>query len=147
VVLLGAAAGAFAVAQRTQAPATVRVQAGAHGIAAVSPHALYVAAGLGDALVALAPDGTRAWSHRTRGPVAAIAWAPSGLRIAYVVRVGARFELRLIEGDGDHDELVDATVRPARPTWSRDSLAIVYVGAGGARTRYDLAHRTHRVLG
>jgi hypothetical protein len=122
------------------------VQAGARGIAAVSPHALYVAAGLGEALVALAPDGTRAWSHPTAGPVAAIAWAPSGLRIAYVVRVGARFELRLIEGDGDHDALVDGTVRPARPTWSRDSLELTYVGAGGARTRYDLAHRTHRVI-
>jgi hypothetical protein len=121
------------------------VQANAHGIAAVSPHALYVAAGLGSSLVAMSPDGTRAWSHPTDGPVVAIAWAPSGLRIAYVVRVERRFELHLIEGDGDHDEVVDASVRPARPRWRTDSLAVAYVGAGGARTVYDLAHRTHRV--
>jgi hypothetical protein len=115
--------------------------------ATLSPHALYVAAGIGDALVAMAPDGTRAWSHPTHGQVAAIAWSPSGLRIAYVVRAGRGFQLRLIEGDGDGDRLVDASVRPARPEWNAGSLAVTYVGAGGQTAVYDLAHRSHRVLG
>jgi hypothetical protein len=77
----------------------------------------------------------------------AIAWAPSGLRIAYVVRAGRSFALHLIEGDGDHDEIVDASVRPAQPRWQADSLAVAYLGAGGRWTLYDLAHRTHRVVG
>jgi len=93
----------------------------------------------------MSPDGTRAWSHPTAGPVVAIAWAPSGLRIAYVVRLPHRFALHLIEGDGDHDVVVDDSVRPARPVWRADSLAVTYTGAGGRRTVYDLAHRTHRV--
>jgi hypothetical protein len=114
--------------------------------ATLSPHALYVAAGLDRSLVAMAPNGTRAWSRQTRAPVVAIAWAPSGLRIAYVVRVGHGFQLRLIEGDGDHDRLADAAVRPVQPTWRGDSLAVGYVGAGGRPTLYDLAHGTHRVV-
>jgi hypothetical protein len=157
------------------APAVVQprllVPAGAHAIAAVvdgklwlttrsglrieglpvesaglSPHAWYVAAGIGRSLIVMAPSGTRAWSQPTRGPVAAIAWAPSGLRIAYVVRAGRTFQLRLIEGDGDHDRLVDASVRPLRPAWHADSLAVAYVGAGGRPALYDLAHGTHRIV-
>jgi hypothetical protein len=114
--------------------------------ATLSPHALYVAAGLDRSLVAMAPNGTRAWSRQTSGPVVAIAWAPSGLRIAYVVRVGHGFQLRLIEGDGDHDQLADAAVRPVKPAWRADSLAVGYVGAGGRATLYDLAHGTHSVV-
>jgi hypothetical protein len=76
-----------------------------------------------------------------------MAWSPSGLRIAYVACARGRFQLRLIEGDGDHDRLVDASVRPVRPVWRRDSLAVRYVGAGGHETVYDLARRAHRVLG
>jgi hypothetical protein len=115
--------------------------------AGLSPHARYVAAGIGRSLIVMAPSGTRAWSHPTPGPVAAIGWAPSGLRIAYVVRLGRGFQLRLIEGDGDHDRLVDASVRPSRPVWRADSLAVAYVGAGGRPILYDLAHGRHRVLG
>ena len=56
--------------------------------AALSPRALYVAAGIGDSLVAMAPNGRTAWSHPAGGTVVAIAWAPDGLRIAYVVHAG-----------------------------------------------------------
>ncbi len=111
--------------------------------AALSPRARYVAAGIGDSLIAMAPDGTRAWSHRTAGRVVAIAWAPTGLRIAYVVRTAAGFQLRLVEGDGDHDQLVDPAVRPVPPSWRADSLAVAYAGAGGQAAVYDLAHRSH----
>lgn len=115
--------------------------------AALSPHALYVAAGLGDSLVAMAPDGRRAWSRPAGGAVTEIAWAPSGLRLAYVVRAGGGFALHEIEGNGARDELLDASVRSVRPSWRADSLAVAYVGGGGAPVVYDLAHRSRRALG
>lgn len=149
----------------------LRVPAGAHGIAAVvdgklwlttsgglrlqglpvsaaalSPHALYVAAGIGDSLVAMAPSGRRAWSRQTRGRIAAIAWAPDGLRIAYVVASGHGFQLRVIEGNGHNDALVDAAVRPVTPSWRADSLAVAYVAAGGKPVVYSLGHRSRHLV-
>ncbi|HVS86355.1 MAG TPA: hypothetical protein VHD91_12055, partial [Gaiellaceae bacterium] len=114
--------------------------------AALSPHALYVAAGLGDSLVAMAPDGRHAWSLPAGGRVEAIAWAPDGLRIAYAVRTKAGVQLRLVEGNGHGDELLDRAVRPVRPSWRADSLAVAYVAAGGRPVVYDLAHRSRRPL-
>jgi hypothetical protein len=113
--------------------------------ATLSPHALYVAAGIGDSLVAMAPNGTRAWSRAAGGPVVAIAWAPDGLRIAYVVRRGDRFQLRTIEGNGIDDRLLDGSVRRMTPSWRADSLAVAYVGSGGRAVIYDFAHDSHRV--
>jgi hypothetical protein len=115
--------------------------------AELSPHALYVAAGIGRSLVVMAPDGRRAWSVPVRGRVEAIAWAPSGLRLAYAVRTARGFELRTVEGDGDHDRLLDAAVRPVTPSWRADSLALAYVAPGGHAVVYDLAHGTHRLVG
>ena len=116
--------------------------------AALSPHALYVAAGIGDSLVVMAPNGTRAWSHPAGGCVVAIAWAPSGLRIAYVVqRTTGGVQLRTIEGDGDHDRMLDAAVRAVAPSWRADALAVAYVGAGGHPVVYDFARRAHHVVG
>jgi hypothetical protein len=108
-----------------------RLQGLTASAAALSPHALYVAAGTGHSLVAMAPDGRKAWSHPAGGNVVAIAWAPDGLRIAYVVRHGHRFALRVIYGNGTHDARIDRSVRPVRPSWRADSLAFAYVGAGG----------------
>jgi hypothetical protein len=115
--------------------------------AALSPHALYVAAGIGDSLVVMAPNGTRAWSHPAGGRVVAIAWAPNGLRIAYVVqRRAGGAQLRTIEGDGDHDHVLDDAVRPVAPTWRADALALAYVGAGGRAVVYDLVQSAHRLV-
>ncbi|MGZ4353438.1 MAG: hypothetical protein ACXVZ4_07825 [Gaiellaceae bacterium] len=115
--------------------------------AELSPHALYVAAGIGRTLVVMAPDGRRAWSVPVGGTVEAIAWAPSGLRLAYVVRRAGGTQLRTIEADGDHDRLLDGAVRPVRPSWRADSLALAYVAGGGRAVVYDLAHRSRRVVG
>ena len=115
--------------------------------AALSPHALYVAAGLGRSLVAIAPSGRKAFTHRVGGTVVAIAWAPDGFRIAYVVHAGGRFVLHVIYGNGIHDTTVDESVRPVRPSWRADSLAVAYVGGGGHAVVYDLGHTSHRVVG
>jgi hypothetical protein len=80
------------------------------------------------------------------GRVVAIAWAPDGLRIAYVVRTARRLVLRVIWGNGTHDEVVDRSVRAIAPSWRADSLGFTYVGAGGRRILFDLAHRLHRVV-
>lgn len=115
--------------------------------AALSPHALYVAAGIGDSLVAMAPNGRRAWSHPAGGRVRAIAWASDGFRIAYVVQRRHRLALHVIWGNGTHDTTVDRSVRAVRPSWRADSLAFAYVGAGGRAVVYDLAHTNRRVVG
>ena len=115
--------------------------------AALSPHALFVAAGVGNSLVAMAPDGRRAWSHPASGRVVAIAWAPDGLRIAYVVHAGHRFVLHVIYGNGVHDTTIDRSVRAVRPSWRGDSLAFAYVGGGGKAIVYDLSHESRAVVG
>ena len=115
--------------------------------AALSPHALYVAAGIRHSLVAIAPSGRHAFSHPAGGRVVAITWAPDGFRIAYVVHIGRHFVLRAIYGNGRHDELIDSSVRPVRPSWRADSLAFAYVGAGGKAIVYDLGHQSRSIVG
>jgi hypothetical protein len=116
--------------------------------AALSPHALYVAAGIGKSLVAMAPDGRRAWSHAAGGEVEAISWAPDGLRIAYIVRTPRHLVLHVIWGNGTHDEIIDPSVRWGfnTPSWRADSLAIAYLGLGGQVLVYDLAHASRHVV-
>jgi hypothetical protein len=115
--------------------------------AALSPRALYVAAGMGNSLVAMAPNGRVAWSHPAGGKVVAIAWAPDGFRIAYIVHAGRRFVLHVIYGNGIHDTTVDRSVRAVRPSWRADSLALAYVGGGGRAVVYDLGHLSRDVVG
>jgi hypothetical protein len=115
--------------------------------AALSPRALYVAAGTGNSLIAMAPNGRRAWSHPAGGRVVSIAWAPDGFRIAYVVDTGRHFVLHVIYGNGIHDTTIDRSVRPVQPSWRADSLALAYVGGGGRAIVYDLGHLSRDIVG
>ncbi len=106
--------------------------------AELSPRALFAAVGIGSSLVALAPGQRRAWTHGTGGPIAAIAWSPDGLKLAYVTRGSRGSALHMIEGDGDNDRLLDPAVAAVKPSWRADSLAIAYVRPGGRAAVYDL---------
>jgi hypothetical protein len=144
-------------------PARLSVPAGTHGIAVVaggrlwlattgglrieglpvsaaelSPRALYAVVGIGSSLVALAPGGRRAWVHPTSGRVLGAAWSPDGLKIAYLVAHPGGDELRMIEGDGSPDRLLAHGVRPVRPSWRGDSLAVAYVDGRGRAASFDL---------
>jgi hypothetical protein len=124
-----------------------RLQGFPASAAALSPHSLYVAAGIGTSIVAMKPNGHQVWSHPAGGRVVAIAWAPDAIRIAYVVQLGHRFVLHVIWGTGTNDTVVDRSVRPVRPAWRADNLALAYVGAGGKAVVYDIGHQKHTVRG
>jgi hypothetical protein len=102
--------------------------------AELSPNALYAAVGIGRSLVAMTPDGRRAWSYPAGGVVTSVTWAPNPIVVAYVVSRGGASELHVIEGNGDGDRLVDADVSRVRPSWRADTLALAYV-AGDGRAR------------
>jgi hypothetical protein len=144
-------------------PARLTVPRGTHGIAVVaggrlwlattsglrieglpasaaelSPRALYAVVGIGSSLVAVAPGGRRAWTHPTGGRVLGAAWSPDGLKIAYLVAHPGGDELRMIEGDGSPDRLLARGVRPVRPSWRADSLAVAYVDGRGRAASFDL---------
>jgi hypothetical protein len=158
-------------AHRATVPTRLSVPAGTHGIAVVaggklwlatrrglrieampvsaaelSPRALYAAVGLGSSLAALAPGQRRAWTHEAGGRVVAAAWSPDGLKIAYVVHRRRGNELRLIEGDGDNDRLLDRHVAPAKPSWRGDALAVAYVRPMGRAAVFDLTNGSRRTF-
>ncbi len=146
-----------AAAPLTAAPGEVEVPSGALGLAVVvdgrlwlgtrsglgvqglaattaelSPRALYAAVGIGSSLVAMAPNGRKAWSYPAGGEVVGAAWAPNPIVLAYVVRRRERNELHVIEGNGDNDRLVDPDVARVRPSWRADTLALAYVADDGS---------------
>jgi hypothetical protein len=117
--------------------------------ATLSPHALYVAAGIGHSLVAMKPDKHQAWLHPAGGRVSAISWAPDGLRIAYLVfHEHDRFPwtVHVIWGNGLHDTVIDHSVNPVTPSWRADSLAVAYVGTTYQPVVYDLVHAARHVM-
>ena len=106
--------------------------------AELSPRALYAVVGIGSSLLTLAPGNRRPWVHQTDGRVIGVAWSPDGLKIAYVVARPGGDELHLIEGDGSPDRLLVRRVRPVRPSWRADSLAVAYVDRRGRAGVFDL---------
>lgn len=152
-------------------PTRLSVPAGSHGLAVVaggrlwlatrgglriegmpvstaelSPRALYAVVGIGSSLLTLAPGKRRPWVHQTDGRVISAAWSPDGLKIAYVVARQGGDELRLIEGDGSPDRLLVRRIRPVRPSWRADSLAVGYVDARGRAAVFDLGTGLRRTF-
>jgi hypothetical protein len=99
---------------------------------AVSPGAINLLEGSGSALVAVsAADGHIAFTRHVPGEPIAAAWAPAGIRIAYVVRTGEGNRLYDMYGNGRHAFLVALRTDGRTPTWRWDSLAFAYVRADG----------------
>jgi hypothetical protein len=94
---------------------------GAYQEAAWSPSARFVAATSGQRLVAVVADaarvgdpaGTVRWTVTARGPVGDPAWAPSGIRVAYL----SGDELRIVAGDGTGDRAIAHGVAAVAPSW------------------------------
>jgi hypothetical protein len=99
---------------------------------AVSPGAINLLEGSGRVLVAVsAADGHIAFTRHVPGEPIAAAWAPAGIRIAYVVRTGEGDRLYDMYGNGRHAFLVAPRTDGGTPTWRWDSLAFAYVRADG----------------
>jgi hypothetical protein len=77
------------------------------------------------------------FSHTLAGTPVAAAWAPAGIRIAYVVRTPHGHRLYDMYGNGTHDFAVARRVAPVQPSWRWDSLAFAYVTAGGRVMVHD----------
>jgi hypothetical protein len=99
---------------------------------AVSPGAINLLEGSGRALAAVAvSDGHVAFTRRVPGEPIAAAWAPAGIRIAYVVRTAEGDRLYDMYGNGRHAFLVAPRTDGGTPTWRWDSLAFAYVRPDG----------------
>lgn len=99
---------------------------------AVSPGAVNLLEGSERVLVAVsAADGHIAFTRHVPGEPIAAAWAPAGIRIAYVVRTGEGNRLYDMYGNGRHAFLVAPRTDGGTPTWRWDSLAFAYVRADG----------------
>jgi hypothetical protein len=99
---------------------------------AVSPGAINLVEGSGRALVAVSvSDGHVAFTRRVPGEPIAAAWAPAGIRIAYVVRTGRGNRLYDMYGNGRHAFLVAPRTDGGTPTWRWDSLAFAYARPDG----------------
>lgn len=99
---------------------------------AVSPGAINLIEGSGRVLVAVsASDGHVAFTRGVPGEPIAAAWAPAGIRIAYVVRTGEGNRLYDMYGNGRHAFLVAPRTDGGTPTWRWDSLAFAYARPDG----------------
>jgi hypothetical protein len=87
---------------------------GDYGGAAWSPHGLYVAATSRHELATVDPAGDVRWTLERRGPVRLPSWnGPDGFRIAYL----DGSSLRVVNGDGTGDRLLEPRVAPIAPAW------------------------------
>jgi hypothetical protein len=99
---------------------------------AVSPGAINLLEGSGHVVVAVAvADGHVAFTREVPGEPIAAAWAPAGIRIAYVVHTGEGNRLYDMYGNGRHAFLVAPRTDAGTPTWRWDSLAFAYVRPDG----------------
>jgi hypothetical protein len=100
---------------------------------AISPGAVWMVEGGPSGLRAVGvPDGRSGFTRPVRGTALAAAWAPAGIRIAYVVRAPGGDRLYDMFGNGTHAVLVAAHALPQAPSWRWDSQAFAYIRADGA---------------
>ena len=105
---------------------------------AVSPGAVYLLEAQGRSLRAVhVPDGRTAFTRGVAGEAAATAWAPAGIRIAYVVHTPAANRLYDMFGNGTHVHLVAAHTNGQAPSWRWDSLVFAYIRADGTVMVHD----------
>ena len=105
---------------------------------AVSPGAVYLLEARGRSLRAVhVPDGRTAFTRGIAGTAAATAWAPAGIRIAYVVHTPAGDRLYDMYGNGTHVHLVAAHTNGHAPSWRWDSLVFAYIRADGTVMVHD----------
>lgn len=79
-----------------------------------SPHGLFVAATSPHELATVDPEGRVHWTLERPGPVRLPSWnQPDGFRLAYLS--GAA--LRVVNGDGTNDRLLESHVAPVAPAW------------------------------
>jgi hypothetical protein len=130
--------GAIAFSATAAGRAWLATSAGAslHGrplsALAVSPGAVYLLEAKGGTLQAVhVPDFRTAFTRGVTGTAAATAWAPAGIRIAYVVRTSSGNRLYDMYGDGTHVHLVAAHTTGQAPSWRWDSLVFAYIRANG----------------
>ena len=130
--------GAIAFSATADGRAWLATSAGAslHGrplsALAVSPGAVYLLEAAGRTMQAVhIPDFRTAFTRGVAGTAAAGAWAPAGIRIAYVVRTDSGNRLYDMYGNGTHVHLVAAHTNGQAPSWRWDSLAFAYIRADG----------------
>ena len=105
---------------------------------AVSPGAVYLLESQGGSMRAVhVPDGRTAFTRGLAGTAAAAAWAPAGIRIAYVVHTPAGNRLYDMWGNGTHVHLVAAHTNGQAPSWRWDSLVFAYIRADGTVMVHD----------
>jgi hypothetical protein len=98
----------------------------------LSPGAVWSVVGSEGALRAVGvQQHVEGFSRVVEGTPVAAAWAPAGIRIAYVVRTPDGNRLHDMYGNGTHDFLVGRRVAPVRPSWRWDSQAFAYVADDG----------------
>jgi hypothetical protein len=99
---------------------------------AVSPGAVYLLEAQGRIVRAVhIPDFRSAFARGVAGTATATAWAPAGIRIAYVVHTDSGNRLYDMYGNGAHVHLVAAHTNGRAPSWRWDSLVFAYIRADG----------------
>jgi hypothetical protein len=114
---------------------------------AVSPGAVWALEGSGRELRAVGiPGGQRGFTRGIGGTPVAAAWAPAGIRIAYVARTPRGDRLYDMYGNGTHAFLVAPRVRAQAPSWRWDSQAFAYIRADGRVMVHDVIDGATRPL-
>lgn len=99
---------------------------------ALSPGAVWSLVGIRGSVSAVGvQQHGRGFSHAVAGTPVAAAWAPAGIRIAYVVRTPRGHRLVDMYGNGTHEFPAAGRVEAVTPSWRWDSQAFAYVAARG----------------